>query len=96
VPFERLSAETLLRLAPDVRTRFDAAGHVLVDASLFSRPLALSEAIMFPAREFASIIRAAPMVSPSKPKRRVYIFRCVDDPGRWVVLRRESRFERVD
>jgi hypothetical protein len=50
---------------------------------------------IFPAREFASIIRAAPMVSPSKPKRRVYVSRCVDDPGRWV-LRRESRFERVD
>ena len=56
-----LSPETLLRLAPNVRTRFDAAGHVLVDApdgtivdigprgyailSLFSRPLALGEAI---------------------------------------------------
>jgi hypothetical protein len=50
-----------LQLAPGVRTRFDAAGHVLVDApdgtvidlgprgfatlSLFSRPLALGHAI---------------------------------------------------
>ena len=50
-----------MRLAPNVRTRFDAAGHVLVDApdgtiidigprgysvlSLFSRPLALEKAI---------------------------------------------------
>ena len=61
VPFDDLSAETLLQLAPNVRTRFDPAGHVLVDApdgtivdigprgyailSLFSRPLALGEAI---------------------------------------------------
>jgi protein arginine N-methyltransferase 1 len=57
----QLSPETLLQLAPGVRTRFDAAGHVLVDApdgtvidlgprgfatlSLFSRPLALGQAI---------------------------------------------------
>ena len=57
----RLSPETLLQLAPGVRTRLDAAGHVLVDApdgtvidlgprgfatlSLFSRPLALGHAI---------------------------------------------------
>ena len=56
-----LSPETLLQLAPGVRTRFDAAGHVLLDApngtvvdlgprgfaalSLFSQPLALGEAI---------------------------------------------------
>jgi precorrin-6B methylase 2 len=56
-----LAAETLLQLAPNVRTRFDAGGHVLVDApdgtiidigprgyailSLFSRPLALGKAI---------------------------------------------------
>ena len=56
-----LSPQTLLRLAPGVRTRFDAAGHVLLDApngtvvdlgprgfttlSLFSEPLALGEAI---------------------------------------------------
>jgi protein arginine N-methyltransferase 1 len=56
-----LSPRTLLRLAPNVRTRFDAAGHVLVDApdgtivdigprgyailALFSQPLALGEAI---------------------------------------------------
>ena len=56
-----LSPETRLQLAPGVRTRFDAAGHVLLDApdgtvvdlgprgyatlSLFARPLALGEAI---------------------------------------------------
>jgi hypothetical protein len=56
-----LSQETLLGLAPGVRTRFDVAGHVLLDApdgtvvdlgprgfailSLFSQPLALGEAI---------------------------------------------------
>jgi precorrin-6B methylase 2 len=56
-----VSRETLLQLAPSLRTRFDAAGHVLVDApdgtivdigprgyailSLFSRPLALGDAI---------------------------------------------------
>ena len=56
-----ISPETLLHLAPNVRTRFDALGHVLVDApdgtiidigptgyailSLFSRPLALGAAI---------------------------------------------------
>jgi precorrin-6B methylase 2 len=56
-----LSPQTLLQLAPGVRTRFDAAGHVLLDApdgtivdlgprgyatlSLFARPLALGEAI---------------------------------------------------
>ena len=56
-----VSPETLLRVAPNVRTRFDAAGHVLLDApdgtivdlgprgyailSLFSRPLTLGDAI---------------------------------------------------
>ena len=56
-----LSPETRLQLAPGVRTRFDAAGHVLLDApngtvvdlgprgyaalSLFAEPLALGEAI---------------------------------------------------
>ena len=58
---EHLSPETLLQLAPGVRTRLDAAGHVLLDApngtvvdlgprgfttlSLFSEPRALGEAI---------------------------------------------------
>ncbi len=57
----RLSPDTLLQLAPGVRTRLDAAGHVLIDAldgtivdagprgfaalALFARPLALDEAI---------------------------------------------------
>ena len=56
-----LSPETLLQLAPGVRTRFDVAGHVLLDApngtvvdlgprgyaalSLFARPLALGDEI---------------------------------------------------
>ncbi len=56
-----ISRGTLLELAPNVRTRFDGAGHVLVDApdgtivdigprgysilSLFSRPVALGDAI---------------------------------------------------
>src|SRR5262245_28128588 len=56
-----LSPDTLLQLAPGLRTRFDAMGHVLVDApdgtvvdagprgfatlSLFADPLALGEAI---------------------------------------------------
>ena len=57
----RLTPETLLQLAPGLRTRFDAVGHVLVDSpagsiidigprgfaalSLFSPPLALVDAI---------------------------------------------------
>ena len=57
----QLSPETLLQVAPGIRTRFDAAGHVLVDApdgtvvdigprgfatlALFSQPLTLGEAI---------------------------------------------------
>ena len=57
----RLTPETALQLAPGVRTRFNAAGHVLLDApdgtivdlgprgyailSLFAQPLALGEAI---------------------------------------------------
>ena len=56
-----LSPHTLLRLAPGVRTRLDAVGHVLVDApdgaivdvgprgfaalAMFARPLALRDAI---------------------------------------------------
>jgi precorrin-6B methylase 2 len=56
-----LSPETLLQLAPGLRTRFDAAGHVLIDSpdgtivdagprgfatlALFARPLALGDAI---------------------------------------------------
>jgi precorrin-6B methylase 2 len=56
-----LAPDTLLQLAPNVRTRFDASGHVLVDApdgtivdigprgyailALFSRPHALADAV---------------------------------------------------
>ena len=65
-----LSSETLLQLAPGVRTRFDAVGHVLLDApngtavdlgprgysalSLFAQPLALGEAIQRFEREAPS------------------------------------------
>ena len=61
MPNPQLSGEMCLRLAPGVRTRFDAAGHVLLDApdgtvvdlgprgyatlSLFAQPLALGQAI---------------------------------------------------
>lgn len=61
VPGVQLVPEALLQLAPGVRTRLDASGHVLVDApdgtiidagprgfatlALFARPLALGEAI---------------------------------------------------
>jgi protein arginine N-methyltransferase 1 len=61
VPDTDLSRETRLRLAPGVRTRLDAAGHVLIDApdgtiidagpngfatlSMFVRPLSLGAAI---------------------------------------------------
>lgn len=46
---------------------------------------------VFPVRQFASIIRAAPMAGG---KRRVYISRSKDDPKRWV-LRRKTRFDLV-
>ena len=61
MPDTDLSAETCLQLAPGVRTRLDAAGHVLLDApdgtiidlgpkgfatlSMFARPLSLGAAI---------------------------------------------------
>ena len=61
MPGTDLSAETRLQLAPGLRTRLDAAGHVLVDApdgtiidlgpkgfatlSMFARPLSLGAAI---------------------------------------------------
>ena len=46
---------------------------------------------IFPVREFASIIRTAPVAGG---KRRVYISRCLENPKRWV-LRRKQRFETV-
>ena len=70
LPHAHLSPETLLQLAPGVRTRFDAAGHVVLDApdgtavdlgprgyaalSLFAQPLALGEAIDWFEREVPS------------------------------------------
>ena len=61
MPGTDVSAETRLQLAPGLRTRLDAAGHVLVDApdgtiidvgpkgfatlSMFARPLSLGAAI---------------------------------------------------
>ena len=47
---------------------------------------------IFPAREFAAIIRTAPQMNSGK--RRVYISRCREDEDRWV-LRRQGRFEQV-
>jgi hypothetical protein len=41
---------------------------------------------------FASIIREAPAVGG---RRRVYLSRCLDDPGRWVLRRRRGRFDSV-
>jgi precorrin-6B methylase 2 len=74
-----LSPETLLQLAPGVRTRFDAAGHVLLDApdgtvvdigpggfatlSLFSLPLTLGEAIEGLEREGPGSTQFAPTMS---------------------------------
>jgi hypothetical protein len=61
VPGADLSPETLLQLVPGIRTRLDAAGHVLVDASdgtiidvgpqgfatlsMFAQPLSLGAAM---------------------------------------------------
>ena len=61
MPSADLSPDTCLQLAPGIRTRLDAAGHVLVDApdgtiidvgpngfailSMFGRPLSLGDAI---------------------------------------------------
>ena len=61
MPVVQLTPGTLLQLAPGIRTRLDASGHVLVDGrdgtivdagprgfatlALFARPLALGEAI---------------------------------------------------
>jgi hypothetical protein len=46
---------------------------------------------IFPVREFAQIVRAAPMVGG---KRRVYISRRKGDSKRWV-LRRKAKFDRL-
>ena len=79
VPVAQLTPETLLQLAPGVRTRLDASGHVLVDApdgtivdagprgfatlALFARPLALGEAIDRLEREGRSSTDFVPTVN---------------------------------
>jgi hypothetical protein len=46
---------------------------------------------VFPVRDFASIIRAAPLAGG---KHRVFLSRTIEEPKRWV-LRKESRFNEV-
>jgi protein arginine N-methyltransferase 1 len=74
-----LSPDTVLQLAPNFRTRLDAAGHVLVDSpvgtvvdigprgfavlSMFSRPLALGDALERLEAEFGGSTDFAPMMS---------------------------------
>ena len=74
-----LGPDTVLQLAPGIRTRWNAAGHVLVDSpvgtivdigpggfailSLFSRPLALGDAIAQLEAEQASSTDFAPTMS---------------------------------
>ena len=74
-----LGPETVLQLAPGIRTRWDAAGHVLVDSpvgtiidigpggfailSLFSRPLKLGDAIARLEAEHAGATNFAPTMS---------------------------------
>jgi precorrin-6B methylase 2 len=74
-----LSPDTILRLAPNFRTRLDAAGHVIVDSpagtvvdigpwgfailSMFSRPVTLGEAIGRLETEFGGSTEFAPTMS---------------------------------
>jgi protein arginine N-methyltransferase 1 len=74
-----LSPDTVLQLAPNFRTRFDAAGHVLLDSpvgtvvdigprgfailSMFSRPLALGDALERLEAEFGGSTDFAPTMS---------------------------------
>jgi len=74
-----LSPDTVLQLAPNFRTRLDAAGHVLVDSpvgtvvdigprgfailSMFSRPLALGDAIERLEAELGGSTDFAPMMN---------------------------------
>jgi precorrin-6B methylase 2 len=74
-----LSPNTILQLAPNFRTRLDAAGHVIVDSpagtvidigpqgfailSMFSRPVTLGEAIERMETEFGGSTEFAPTMS---------------------------------
>jgi protein arginine N-methyltransferase 1 len=74
-----LSPETVLQLAPNFRTRLDAAGHVVVDSpagtivdigprgfailSMFSRPLALGDALERLEAEFGGSTDFAPTIN---------------------------------
>ena len=78
-PAIELGPDTVLQLAPGIRTRWNAAGHVLVDSpvgtiidigpagfailSLFSRPLTLGDAIARLEAEHASSTGFAPTMS---------------------------------
>lgn len=71
---------------------FDRAGqHLFVAYVLSEDDQYRGDFFIFPVREFASIIRKAPIAGG---KRRVYISRCLDNPERWV-LRRRGRFDEV-
>src|SRR5690242_5615706 len=74
-----LSPDTILQLAPNFRTRLDAAGHVIVDSpagpvidigpqgfailSMFSRPVTLGEAIERLETEYGGSTEFAPTIS---------------------------------
>jgi hypothetical protein len=51
----------------------------------------VATSFIFPVREFAAIIQQAPI---SGGKHKVYLSRCNDDSGRWV-LRRTARFDQI-
>jgi hypothetical protein len=72
----------------------DASEHLYIAYVLSEDDEYRGDFFVFPAREFAAIIRAAPIVG-SKRRHRVYISRCLDDPDRWV-LRRQSKFDVVN
>ena len=50
---------------------------------------------IFPAREFASIIRKAPLVSEKNPRRRVLISRRQRDANRWLMRQLSTRFDSI-
>ena len=79
MPDSDLFSDTVLQLAPGIRTRWDAAGHVLVDSpvgtiidigprgfavlALFSRPLRLGDAVEQLEAELAGSTEFAPTMS---------------------------------